>query len=78
MTIPHVSVDELTIVLGAGASLYDVREPLEYDSAHVGGARSGRGVEYLRSNGLDGHNVIAGTNASIESGRPTLSGRSSD
>ncbi len=38
MTVPQISVDELQVVLESGAPLYDVREPNEYESGHVGGA----------------------------------------
>ncbi len=38
MTVPQVSVDELEVVLAAGAPLYDVREPNEFLSGHVDGA----------------------------------------
>jgi rhodanese-related sulfurtransferase len=38
MTIPEIDVDELAARLDAGAVLFDVREPDEYNEAHVGGA----------------------------------------
>jgi rhodanese-related sulfurtransferase len=38
MAIAEITVDELAEVLQAGARLVDVREPNEYDEAHVPGA----------------------------------------
>ena len=38
MTIPEIDVDELAARLDAGGVLFDVREPAEYDEAHVTGA----------------------------------------
>ncbi len=38
MAIEEVSVDELHAALGAGARLFDVREPDEYTAGHVPGA----------------------------------------
>ena len=38
MTSPEIDVDELAARLDAGAPLFDVREPAEYDEAHVDGA----------------------------------------
>jgi rhodanese-related sulfurtransferase len=36
--VPEIDVDELETRVGAGAALFDVREPDEYDDAHVPGA----------------------------------------
>ncbi len=38
MTIPEIDVDELAARLEKGAVLFDVREPDEYQDAHVSGA----------------------------------------
>jgi rhodanese-related sulfurtransferase len=38
MTVPEVDVDELAAQRKAGAPLIDVREPDEYEEAHVPGA----------------------------------------
>jgi rhodanese-related sulfurtransferase len=38
MAIPEISVDDLAERLAGGASLVDVRELVEYEDAHVGGA----------------------------------------
>ncbi len=38
MAIPEITVDDLAERLAAGAPLVDVREQVEYDEAHVGGA----------------------------------------
>jgi rhodanese-related sulfurtransferase len=38
MIIPEIDVDELASRLSGGAVLFDVREPAEYDEAHVDGA----------------------------------------
>jgi rhodanese-related sulfurtransferase len=38
VTVPEIDVDELEAVRSAGAVLFDVREPDEYDDAHVPGA----------------------------------------
>jgi rhodanese-related sulfurtransferase len=38
MTVPEVDVDELAVQRKAGAPLIDVREPDEYEDAHVPGA----------------------------------------
>jgi rhodanese-related sulfurtransferase len=38
VTIHEVTVDELASALQGGARLIDVREPTEYDEAHVPGA----------------------------------------
>ncbi len=38
MAIPEITVDDLAERLAAGATLVDVREQVEYDEAHVGGA----------------------------------------
>ena len=38
MSVPEISVDELAARLEAGAFLLDVRQPAEYDVAHVRGA----------------------------------------
>lgn len=38
MTVPEVDVAELAAQLKAGAPLVDVREPHEYEEAHVPGA----------------------------------------
>jgi len=37
MPVPQVSVAELETALADGATLYDVREPHEYQTAHVEG-----------------------------------------
>lgn len=39
MAIHEISVDELADLLDGGAPLIDVREPHEFDEAHVPGAR---------------------------------------
>ena len=36
---PEIDVDRLAEVLGEGATVIDVREPVEYADAHVPGAR---------------------------------------
>ncbi len=106
MPFPQISVDELARALADDAPLYDVREPSEFETAHVdgavlvplgevaeslhrfadnrpiylicaSGARSGRAVEFLRTNGLDAHNVAGGTNAWVKSGKEVLGGGSS-
>jgi rhodanese-related sulfurtransferase len=38
MAVAEITVDELAAVLAAGARLIDVREPAEYEDAHVPGA----------------------------------------
>lgn len=38
MTVPEVDVDELDRARAAGATLIDVRNPVEYDEVHVPGA----------------------------------------
>ena len=38
MAIAEITVDELADLLATGARLIDVREPAEYDEAHVPGA----------------------------------------
>jgi len=37
--VPEIDVAELARVLGAGAAVIDVREPDEYEAAHVPGAQ---------------------------------------
>ena len=39
MPVPEISVDELATRLHAGAFLLDVRQPDEYEAAHVPGAQ---------------------------------------
>lgn len=39
MTIEEVTVDQLAEAMAAGARVIDVREPVEFDEAHVPGAR---------------------------------------
>ena len=38
MAVAEITVDELAAVLATGARLIDVREPAEYEDAHVPGA----------------------------------------
>lgn len=39
MTVPEIDVDELRTLQQAGATVIDVRQPDEYEEAHVPGAR---------------------------------------
>jgi rhodanese-related sulfurtransferase len=39
VSVPEISVDELAARLDAGAFLLDVRQPAEYEAAHVPGAQ---------------------------------------
>ncbi len=101
--IPEIDVDELECRLTAGAAVFDVREPDEYEAARIPGVtlvplatvpasrdrfsgpgsvyvvcamggRSARAVEHLRACGIDAVNVVGGTVAWAEAGKPIETG----
>jgi len=74
----EVETQVLASAQAAGAIVVDVREPSEYATGHVPGARSLELVSFMRAVGYDAYSVAGGMWAWQENGRSPYGGVATD